>query len=55
MEWDTCTKAATADLQLPELAYCQGEVGAKYYDGMDLPEAVDIILTCLEGIIATGR
>ena len=55
VEWDACTKAATADLQLPELANCQAEVGARYYAGMDLPEAIDIILTCLEDIIATGR
>ena len=54
MEWDTCTKAITADFQLPELAFCQSEVGAKYYDGMDLPEAVDIIINCLEGMRA-GR
>ena len=54
VEWDACTKAITADVQLPELAQCQAEVGAKYYDGMDLPEAVDIIISCLEGMRA-GR
>ena len=53
-EWSDCTTAALADFQLPELAFCQSEVGAKYYDGMDLPEAVDIIISCLEGMRA-GR
>ena len=47
MEWDSCTKSYTVDLQVPELFYCQNEVWEAYHDEMTLADAVDIIVNCL--------
>ena len=45
--WDACTKGYTAEMQWPELAYCQGQIYENYFDGMDLPDAVEILVNCL--------
>ena len=45
--WDACTKGYTAEMQWPELAYCQGQIYENYFEGMDLPDAVEVLVNCL--------